>query len=235
MGFQLTIKYHPKKSDGDFGFDHEKTEEKVFKVGKKEDETSVEQLAAAVLKQLARRDIYVHDIEAIEFVRKKIQIKNSKNGIVIGNKRYTFTDVQDISVEEEVPSSPSPQPQPQQVARPNVVAPPKQFSTAREVRFEFFDPDPVYAKTMATKFKQQGLTIGKRYKILDSSGEFYLVLNDMGKEVRTSPQHFSVVGPNIDLKAEGEQNLAHKEEIELDYPGMIRGGGDKIFGMPKLR
>jgi hypothetical protein len=100
MGFEIKYTYHPR---GDDGYDTNKKEQKFVKVGKPFDETPLEKLAAAIMAQLARRDIWVVDVEVCEFVRKNISFKECKDGkgIVLKGKRFSFNEAAEMISEEE--------------------------------------------------------------------------------------------------------------------------------------
>lgn len=106
MGFEITYKYHPRKEGG--GYDTDNTQEKSAKVGKPFDETPLEKCAAVIMSQLARRDIWVVDVEVCELVRKKISFKESVDGkgIVLKNKRFSFNAAAEM-VAEDVVETPS--------------------------------------------------------------------------------------------------------------------------------
>lgn len=208
MGYLITVQYSPKKQDGSFGFDLEQTLEKQFKVGKKEEEVSEQQLAIAVLKQLSRRDIYVRDIDIVEFVQKHIKVKEAKNGIIIGGKKYSFNDVQDLecTVEEEAP--------PVAVQAQTQVQPQVFPAQKAVIKQEFFDPEPAY-KSKADQFRQMGLTIGKKYGVVYENGYIYRIVNDTGGTIDVPIQHFTAT---LVRETAEESN-----EIPLSFPGEIRG------------
>lgn len=103
MGFEITYKFHPRLEDG-VGYDHDVTEDKQVKVGKPFDDTPLEKCAAAITAQLARRDIWVIDVEVYELVKKQISFKESKDGrgIVLKNKKFTLNATAELIVEDLV-------------------------------------------------------------------------------------------------------------------------------------
>jgi hypothetical protein len=106
MGYQVIFKYHPKKEDGQY--DKEETKELKKKVGEPFDDTPLEKLASVVMGQLARRDVWVVDVEAFELKKHSISFKETKGGIVLKNKKFIFGEVptEGIAVQEEVPHQP---------------------------------------------------------------------------------------------------------------------------------
>ena len=105
MGFEITYKFHPRKEGG--GYDLEKVQEKTSKVGKAFDDTPLEKCAAAILSQLARRDVWVVEVEVSELVKKKISFKESTDGkgILLKNKKFSFNATAEMVEEEEVPAA----------------------------------------------------------------------------------------------------------------------------------
>lgn len=103
MGYEVKYIFHPRKEDGP-GYDTEKREEKVVKVGKPFEDISLENLAAAVMSQMARRDIWVIDVEIVELVRKEVAFKECKDGkgIMLKNKRYSFNEAAQMVAEDVI-------------------------------------------------------------------------------------------------------------------------------------
>lgn len=120
MGFEVTYKYHEKIEDG--SYDMETTQELKKRVGKAYDDTPYERLAAAIMGQFARRDIMVIDVEIEEFIKKKVSFRETKNGIVIKNKKFSFDGSEiELQADEDVPYRPQPS---GQLATPYVDQPP---------------------------------------------------------------------------------------------------------------
>lgn len=91
MGYEIKVKFHPKKKEG-FGYDAEKVEEEVKQVGKPFEDTGLEKLAGVVMSQMARRDVMVVDFEIFEFVRRQVSFKeaNDGKGIILKNKKFAL-------------------------------------------------------------------------------------------------------------------------------------------------
>lgn len=102
MGFEVTYTYHPRKEEG--GYDTSVKEEKVVKVGKPFDEIPLENLAAAIMAQLARRDVWVKDVQVVELARKEVAFKECKDGlgIVLKNRRFGFNEAAQMVAEDLV-------------------------------------------------------------------------------------------------------------------------------------
>ncbi len=76
MGFEVYYSYYEKNSDGEYNKDSLKVMKR--NVGDLLDDTSIEVLAAKVLSQLARRDIWVQNVEIFEYKKNKITFRETK-------------------------------------------------------------------------------------------------------------------------------------------------------------
>jgi len=108
MGYEIKYMYHPRKEDG--GYNTETKEEKTVKVGKPFDETPLEKCAAAIMVQLARRDVWVVDVKVYELVKSEISFKEAADGrgIILKNKKYNLGSTaealaEDLVEEEQLP------------------------------------------------------------------------------------------------------------------------------------
>lgn len=112
MGFEVTFICHPKKEQG-IGYDEEIKEEKVIKIGKPFEDIPLENLAAAIMSQMARRDIWVVDVQVCELVRKDLGYKMCKDGmgIILKNRKFSFNESAQMIAEDV--SDPSEVEQPQ--------------------------------------------------------------------------------------------------------------------------
>lgn len=113
MGYEIKYMYHPRKEEG--GYNTEVKEEKIVNVGKPFDDTPLEKCAAAIMMQLARRDVWVVDVKVHELVRAEISFKESADGkgIVLKNKKYALGSTAEVLAEDLVEVS---EPQPLVVA-----------------------------------------------------------------------------------------------------------------------
>lgn len=98
MAFEIVFKYYEKT--GSCEYDKSKELQFVKTIGDLQNDLPLEKLASAVLGQMARRDILVFDVEIFEFTKKKISFKETKNGIVIKNKKFNL-GLDNIVVSEE--------------------------------------------------------------------------------------------------------------------------------------
>lgn len=102
MGYEVTITYHPRKDDGTYNY--ETKEEKVIKFGNGFDEIPLENLAAGIMSQMARRDVWVIDAKICEFVRKEVAFKECKDGkgIILKNRKFSFNQSSQMVSEDVV-------------------------------------------------------------------------------------------------------------------------------------
>lgn len=90
MGYEISYFYHERLEEG--GYDKDETKVMKRRVGDPFDDLPLEKCAGAVMAQLARRDIWVVDVEIFELSRKKITFRETKGGIVIKNKKFAVGD-----------------------------------------------------------------------------------------------------------------------------------------------
>jgi hypothetical protein len=106
MGYEVKFVFHRRKEGG--GYDTENKEERIVKVGKPFDETPLEKLAAAITSEMARRDIWVIDVQPVELARKEVIFKECKDGrgIVLKNRKFSFNEAAEMVAEDEVCEQP---------------------------------------------------------------------------------------------------------------------------------
>lgn len=93
MGFEIIFYYKSKGS--------ENIESKTMKIGTPEEEVSLEAVAGKIFAQLARRNILVTDVEIYEFTKKRLNYKETSDGILIKNRKFKFDDGGHIVAAEE--------------------------------------------------------------------------------------------------------------------------------------
>jgi hypothetical protein len=87
MGFEVIYHFHERQENGKYNTEEKKEMKK--KIGSPFEDLPLEQLAAVVMSQLARRDIWVVDVEIYEYTKKKLSFKESTDGgILIKNKKF---------------------------------------------------------------------------------------------------------------------------------------------------
>lgn len=102
MGFEVKYIYHPRKEEG--GYNTDLKESKVVKVGKPFDNTDIESVAAAIMGQLARRDVWVVDVEICEYTKSDVSFKECKDGkgIMLKNRKFSFNEAANLVSEDVV-------------------------------------------------------------------------------------------------------------------------------------
>jgi hypothetical protein len=102
VGFEVNYNYYEKIENS---FDYNREEPKSFKkiYGKAVEEYPVDKLAQAIMQQMARRDIFIFDVDIFEFQKKKISFRQNKGDLVIKNKKFTSRGVFLEDIEEDCP------------------------------------------------------------------------------------------------------------------------------------
>lgn len=252
MGFECCYHYH-ERIDGEYNKDETKTFKK--KVGDALEDVPLEKLAAAIMAQLARRDVWITDVEVFEISKKPVSFKEAKGGIVIKNKKFLFdgggTEATFVAVEDleqpstqHVPSSIQFQSS-QQLAAPqhlsaaahphniNVAAPVRQ---KRPVDYVMYVPEP--QQLHEAKRRNLRLTVNKKYPVMEKKmapngvGEIFVVLDDLGREQSVSDAYF--VPGNINLIADRELGFSENQQ-DRDGGNLYWGSASSDPGMPDIR
>lgn len=224
MGYEIIFHYKEVSDKPGVYLDEVKT--KTCKVGKATEDVAMDVLAGKVMSQLARRNILIVDVEIYEFAKKKIGYRESADGIVIKNKKFSFdtgavtvTDEFESESEAEEDFKPIPSTS-KEIANRSCPLNAKNLAPKRAIRQEIYDPDPVALH----KAKQKGLkfTPGRKYPIFseESLGStlVYTSRDDSGKEVKVNAEYFVAIGSGL-MEQEnaptyvGAEN--QKEEINL--------------------
>lgn len=190
MGYEITFYFKQKdKETGEYKADQESFKKRV---GDPYEDTPIETLASLVLRQLARRDIFVEDVEIFEITKKKISFKESKNGITIKNKKFGLDDTFEVKSEEESQSNETNQP----IENSAVTVQSKSFDTSKlkPIKKMLYAPEP----QQQIKLLQQGikLTPNKIYDILkidkhlNGITEIYLLVDDNGRDKLVADDYF---------------------------------------------
>lgn len=221
MGYELV--FHYKEVSEKPGIYNEEVKNKSYKVGKVTEEVGIEVVAGKILAQLARRNILIVDVEIFEYAKKKLSYRETSDGIVIKNKKFSF-DSSSISLSEEfideIPQEnfkPIPSPSKDLADRSCPIA--SKNLSKRILRHEVYDPDPIGQQ----KVIQNGMkfTMGKKYPIYseDSMGSvtIYNTTDDTGRDVKVNADYFVAVGAGLleepAPKYVGAEN--QKDEINL--------------------
>lgn len=249
MGFECTYYYH-EKVDGDYNREETKTFKK--KVGDPFDDVPLEKLAASIMAQMARRDLWIINVEISELSKKSVSFKETKGGIIIKNKKFSFDSNDDSTfvAVEELPQSPCETTQYTVTEFKNNQArlPSQQLSAAavhphnvsakpvnrRPIDQMVFLPEALHMHQ--AKQKNLRFTMNKKYPIFEkkpapNGGEIFLTQDDTGREITVSDVYF--VPGNINLVADKELNFSESPE-EKDG-GNLYWGNAIDNGMPDLR
>jgi len=233
--FEIEFKYYKQKED----LDYDKNEPLVFKnkFGKVDEDYPEDKLAKYILTQLARRDIFIYDVEIYSYTKKKVNFKLSKNGFSIAKSKFNNSDVAEncsISSEEEVANEPQDIPK-------ITKAPPTNFQNlkrkiedvkSRKIlrKVAFVPPLTVDKKSFPYKF-----TINKVYPIYSERyntngiGMMVTTLDDNNDAVEVIDEYF--VPANASLGYENEMNSSKRDNNDL-----LNWQGDRSSeGMINLR
>ena len=104
MGYELVYHFAERNEEGTYDKDDIKT--KSVKVGSPYEDVSLEIVAGKIIAQLARRNIFVTDVEIYEFARKKLSFKEATDGILIKNKKFKFDDGATLMVADSTEVTP---------------------------------------------------------------------------------------------------------------------------------
>lgn len=246
MGYEVTYLYHEKT---DNGYNKEETKKLKKRVGDPFEEVPLEKLAAAIMTQYARRDIWVVGVECYELSKKEISFREAKNGIIIKNKKFLWGENSNIVVEdmEQAPAPmalPAPIQHPhqqmavagQQARLPAVAHQPHNNGQLRPVKYMIFMPE----LQMMPEVKQKGLrfTPDKKYPIFHIQpsptgiGEVYKMVDDTGREQLVSDKYFVPADPV--LFADRELGFS-ESAAQRDGGKLFWGNAEQEPNMPDIR
>lgn len=249
MGYECVYKYHERLEEG--GYDRDETKSFKKKVGDPFEEVPLTKLATAVMAQLARRDVWIVDVEVFELSKKPISFKETKGGIILKNKKFLFDgggeEDSTIVVQEMIQHAPQPvytaqsyTPPPQNV---NIQAqavqqtphhPHNAAIARRPIDFVVFTPE--LHQMPEIRQKNLRFTPDKKYPIFEKregiGGEVYLMVDDAGREQLVSDKYF----------VPGNINLLGDKELRFSESPSQRDGGKLYWGnansepdMPDIR
>ena len=105
MAFEILFYFHPKQEDGKYNTEETQTFSKTIGRRKTED-VPLERVAAAIMGEMARRDILIAKVELFEFAKREIAFKETKGGFVIKNRKFQFDQLQGELISQEIESKP---------------------------------------------------------------------------------------------------------------------------------
>lgn len=247
MGFEVNYNYYEKIEDS---FDYNREDPKVIRkiYGKAVEEYPIEKLAQAIMQQMARRDIFIFDVEIFEFQKKKISFRQNKGDLVIKNKKFTSKGELLADIEEEdtcpdgtchlppanqyIASPPLHQPAlniapPIQQPQQNVnIAPRPSALSDRIIKRVQFLPGRVTGPIGA-------FTVEKYYPVYRESlakngiGMMIETTDDKGRRVTVSDEHFVSAAQALLGEDQTEPNFVSDDR--LNWGGVIKDS------VPKLR
>jgi hypothetical protein len=233
--FEIEFKYYKQKED----LDYNKDEPLIFKnkFGKVDEDYPREKLAKYILTQLARRDIFIFDVEIYEYTKKKVNFKLSKNGFSISGNKFNNSDLaEDCHFEDDVPNEPQNIPQIPIKSRPiNLIeSKPKIDQDVRSKKIirkvAFVPPLRMDKSKFPYKF-----TVNKTYPIyserynMNGIGMFVTTVDDANNVVEVIDEYF--VPSNSSLEFENEMNAGKRGNNDL-----LNWQGDRSSeGMVNLR
>lgn len=236
MGFEIVFKYHEKTENG-----YDTAEQKSFKkkCGDAYEDVPLEKLALVVVGQLARRDIWIVDVEINEFVKKPISFRETKGGIVIKNKKFSLDSkletsiiVEDVGVESiNISATHISENVNVSVNKGKTMYPHellgRDLTKKRPVANMIFAPEPQQIREIG-KYK---LTIDKKYSIYEkrnnpTGGELFVILDDSQREITISDKYFIPATINLigDEEFASQQQSyvgASKSEPRLSWNGVV--------------
>lgn len=214
MGYEVIFSY--KESAGKPGEYSEEVKKKTCRIGKATEDVPLESLAGKIMSQLARRNVLIVDVEIFEYAKKKVGYRESSDGIVLKNKKFSFASgsvVEDgFDEEPEEDFKPVPSPSKDLADRSCPISRSKNLSR-RPIRYEVYEPEPI----SDIKAKQKGLkfTMGKRYPVYSESSMgttiLYKTTDDSGRDVDVSSEYFMAVGAGLSMEEENSPKYVGAE------------------------
>ena len=225
MGYEIVYFYHERGEDGKYKTDEKKELKK--RVGAAYDDVPLENAAAVILAQFARRDILVADVEIYEYTKKKLSFKECPGGVIIKNRKFSLDDAAKLVAENSEDITPPAQapvaniPTPPPLRTPGVpipVASPQNRQQAKAGGINLAPlapPNPnrvifwvVYEPSVfeiEAKRRQLHLTVGRKYPVhrkrenpeAGSFSNLYAITDDVKQIVELDDKFFSPVGAGL--------------------------------------
>lgn len=247
MGYEILYKFHPRLEEG--GYDKNETKDLKRKLGEPFEDIPLNKLANAIMSQLARRDIWITDVEIFEYKKQKINFRETKGGIIIKNKKFALDQdanlvMQDGVVDEQTGETV----QPHQIASPANNSPSIPNANKRPIKLVVVDDVGIIQDNNGNRIpvpvaiKKAGLQLSsnKRYPVfqemddprdrrVDKFGQptldrkkVYQMWDDHQREVVVSQDYF--VSAQVVLEGGRDFNMAPQPGTapKLMYEGEIR-------------
>lgn len=105
MSYEVVFYYHERLEEG--GYNKEEIKELKKRVGKNYEDVTLNSLASFLLSQLARRDIFIFKYDVFEYKKELIKSKETKDGIILKGKKFSFDgntiDFIEVEDQESIP------------------------------------------------------------------------------------------------------------------------------------
>jgi hypothetical protein len=228
MGYEVIYFYQDKTEKG---FSEEV---KTFKkrVGDPYEDFPIDKLSGIICCQLARRDIYVKDVEIYEITKKKIKFKETKNGIILKNKKYSFNEnfepVFSSDIEENLTENINTLKEAKNQS--NIEKNEINIDVSRVIKKMTFVPEPQQQIDLLKRGIK--LTPDKIYNIYsienhpNSINEIYTLIDDKNKTQKVSDLYFVPVNKlfedNVEIGALSEDGLNWSGTVRGDVPQIRR-------------
>ena len=241
MGYEVKYLFHERLEDGQY--DKDETKELKRRVGDPYEDVPIEKLATAVMSQLARRDIWVVDVDIFEFKRQKINFRETKGGIVIKNKKFSLDNETNIIMQEEQPVVQTPQHNTQvpqhapalaQIpsAITNLPTPYEATPAAPKGRpVKYVTLDTSRDTLMAIGKKHLKFSPNKRYPVYSERPDqqtgimVFGMIDDLGREINVTNDYFI---PESRLEFDNEIRLPEQEKQKLMYQDTMKREDEMI-------
>lgn len=234
MGFSVEYKYYSydkEKKD----YNREEELNGILKVGEFNEDITIEELASKVIALMARRNIFVREINIFEFAKKQISYKESDDGITIKNRKFRFDESVLTSNLEVVEDSSNNM---QLVKKENKLPKTTNPSEKSPIRYEIYSPENKFF--VERESKRNGgkifFTLNKKYPVFEekipSLGSgipevLYVVVDDKGDYVTVSDKLFVPIPKMENFSVE------NNESNGLTDKGLA--GSFENVDMPNLR
>lgn len=231
MGYEVTYKYHERK---DGGYDKEELKSLKKNVGDPFDEVPLEKLAGAVMAQLARRDIFVVDVDIVELSRKQISFKETNGGVVIKNRKFLFDQASSLIVQQvvEVPENAVAVPQERRIQQVQDSA--ATGDLGRPIDMVIFSPE--LPQMPEIKKKGLRLTPDKKYPVYGreqiGAVSILKIVDDVGRQQNVSDIYF--IPANVKLLADRQLGFSETQK-ERDGGKLNWSGAIEDNSMPVVR
>ena len=243
MGYEILYYFHDRLENGKYDTDQKKSIKK--RVGDPFEDVCVDKCAGAIISQLARRDIWVVDVEVFEVTKKKVTFRETSGGVILKNKKYLMDGLTSI-VSQEISEAPPVAIQPPtqlipstQLSNAPVVGHPHNRGVLKPIKWVIYQPSyKADDEEQHRKLKVLRLTIDKKYPVfaeqlqLSGVGLAYKTIDDIGRELLVCDEYFIPADTQLmmDRELRFSETPIKRDGNNLNWSGVIKN--DDI---PKLR